>query len=109
MASAHLQVDGDPLEHAQNLIAGGEAENAVAFLRTHLNAGRGGLLARLTLVRALLAAGDIQGALIEAREASSLNPGIALAAQALGEILLHAQYLPAAIGEFQRALRLDLD
>jgi predicted TPR repeat methyltransferase len=107
MANAHSPPEGDPLEHAENLIAKGEAGAAAVFLRAHLGAGRGGLLARLTLVRALLAMGDIEQALEEAREASALNPGISLAALALGEALMQAGYLPVAIGEFQRALRLD--
>ena len=100
-------VEGDPLEHAENLIAAGRAPAAADFLRSHLQSGRGGLLARLLLVRALLSANDIQEALKEAREASSLNPGIPDAIIALGEALLAGQYLPAAIAEFQRALRLD--
>ena len=102
-------VEGDPLEHAENLIAAGKPEAAAEFLRAHLQAGSGGLLARLVLVRALLAANDVPGALTEAREASSLNPGIAAAAIALGEALWRGQFLPAAIAEFQRALRLDPD
>ena len=67
------------------------------------------MLARLTLVKALLAAGDMPEALAEAREAVSLHPNVAPAVLALGEALLAADLLPTAIAEFQRALRLDPD
>jgi len=99
--------DGDPIEAAEALIASGRAADAARGLRERLAAGRGGLLARLTLVKALLAAGDIPGALAEAREAVSLNPQVAVAVLALGEALLAAELLPTAIAEIQRALRLD--
>jgi len=97
----------DPIEAAEALIAQGKADQAARDLRARLNAGRGGLLARITLVKALLAAGDTAGALEEAREAVSLNPNVAPAVVALGEALLAADLLPTAIAEFQRALRLD--
>jgi predicted TPR repeat methyltransferase len=100
-------LDGDPIEAAQALIAAGKADQAARGLRARLAAGRGGLLARLTLVKALLAAGDIQPALAEAREAVALNPDVAAAVLALGEALLAAGALPAAIAELQRALRID--
>ena len=99
--------EGDPIETAEALIATGRAADAAQGLRARLEAGRGGLLARLTLVKALLAAGDTQEALAEAREAVSLNPSVAVAVLALGEALLAADALPTAIAELQRALRLD--
>jgi predicted TPR repeat methyltransferase len=99
--------EGDPIEAAEALIASGKAGQAAHNLRARLQAGRGGLLARLTLVKALLAAGDIPAALAEAREAASLNPDAAPAILGLGEALLAAEALPAAIAELQRALRLD--
>ncbi len=99
----------DPIESAEALIASGRAEEAARALQARLAAGRGGLLARLTLIKALLASGDNKTALIEAREAVSLNPGVALAVLALGEALLAADALPTAIAELQRALRLDPD
>ena len=102
-----LEESGDPIQTAEAWIASGRADEAARALRGRLAAGRGGLLARLTLVRALLTAGDRQGALEEAREAVSLNPDVALAIVALGEALLAADALPAAIAELQRALRLD--
>jgi len=101
-----LPID-DPLEAAEALIASGRAGEAARVLRDRLAAGRGGLLARLALVKALLAESDVEGALAEAREAASLNPNIAPALVALGEALLAAEALPAAIAELQRALRLD--
>ena len=97
----------DPIEAAEALIAQGRAGDAARDLRLRLQAGRGGLLARLTLVKALLSAGDMPGALMEAREAVSLNPDVAPAVLGLGEALLAADLLPTAIAELQRALRLD--
>lgn len=99
----------DPIEAAEALIAQGRAVDAARDLRARLDAGRGGLLARITLVKALLAAGDTTGALAEAREAVSLNPNIAPAVLTLGEALLAADLLPTAIAELQRTLRLDPD
>lgn len=101
--------DGDPIEAAEALIADGRADLAARDLRARLAAGRGGLLARLTLVKALLAAGDKEGALAEARETVALNGQVAVAVLALGEALLAAELLPTAIAELQRALRLDPD
>jgi predicted TPR repeat methyltransferase len=107
MAAAFLETENDPIEAAEALIACGRAAAAVAALRARLAAGRGGLLARLTLVKALLAAGDVPGALAEARHAASLAPNVASVLAALGEALLTADALPAAIAELQRALRAD--
>jgi predicted TPR repeat methyltransferase len=97
----------DPIEAAEALIAAGQPGQAAHDLRARLAAGRGGLLARITLVKALLAAGETSEALAEAREAVSLNPYVAPAVLALGETLLAADLLPTAIAELQRALRLD--
>ena len=105
MASAFSQTD--PIAEAQELIARGDARAAADALRARLDAGRGGLLARLTLVKALLAANDIDDALAEAREVAALHPAVAVAALALGEALLAKGALPAAIAELQRASRLD--
>jgi len=102
-------LDGDPIEAARALIASGRAGEAAAGLRARLQAGCGGALARITLVAALLAAGDVAGALAEAREAASLHPNIAPVLTVLGEALLAAEQLPTAIAELQRALRLDPD
>lgn len=102
-----LKDGGDPIEAAEALIAAGKGDEAARNLRARLAAGRGGLLARLTLVKALLAVGEIPGALEEAREAVSLNPNVAPAVLALGEALLAAELLPTAIAELQRALRID--
>lgn len=101
--------DGDPIEAAEALILGGKADEAARNLRARLAAGRGGLLARLTLIKALLAAGNKQEGLAEARETVSLNPQVAVAVLALGQALLAADLLPTAIAELQRALRLDTD
>jgi predicted TPR repeat methyltransferase len=102
-----LPEGGDPIEAAEALIASGRAAEAARALRARLAAGRGGALAQITLVKALLAAKDVPGALAEAREAAALHPGVAPVLVALGEALLAAEQLPVAIAELQRALRLD--
>ncbi|HEY8254798.1 MAG TPA: methyltransferase [Rhizomicrobium sp.] len=102
-------IDGDPIEAAEALIAAGKPDEAARNLRARLDAGRGGLLARLTLIKALLAAGARDAALAEAREVVALHPQVAVAVLALGEALLAAELLPTAIAELQRALRLDPD
>jgi predicted TPR repeat methyltransferase len=107
MAGARLPVDGDPLEHAGQLIADGRPDEAARFLRERIDAGRGGLLARGLLIRALLAAHNVPAALDAARENALLNPNVAEAVSTLGEVLMAMGYLPTAIAEFQRALRLD--
>jgi predicted TPR repeat methyltransferase len=108
MASVRLPVD-DPIAHAEDLIAAGRGDEAAKFLADLLNAGRGGLLTRLTLARAYAAVGDVTAAMETARETAMLNPSVAVAALGLGEAMLAAGNLPTAVGEFQRALRLDPD
>ncbi len=105
--SARLTVDDNPVATAQTWLAQGRARDAVVLLEDVLARGKGGLLARLTLVKALLAAGAKDRAIALARESTQLNPDAAPAAAALGEALLAAGHLPAAIGELQRSLRLD--
>jgi predicted TPR repeat methyltransferase len=97
----------DPLTHAECLIAEGRCGEAANFLADLLSKGRGGLLMRLTLARAYIAAGDVGAAMDAARETAMLNPSVAVAALGLGQAMLAAGNLPTAIGEFQRALRLD--
>jgi predicted TPR repeat methyltransferase len=106
-ASVRLHPDDDPLERADALVARGEAREAVILLQAMVEQGRGGLLLRSSLVRALIAAGEMAAALETARQNASLYPGVAVAAVTLGEALFAAGHLPTAIGEFQRALRLD--
>ncbi len=103
-----MEID-DPLVQAQILIEAGRPGDAARLLAARIAAGRGGLLARLALVRALLAAKDNDAALAAAREAASLNANVAQAVVALGEALMAAGHLPAAISEFHRALRLEPD
>ncbi|MGN6515126.1 MAG: methyltransferase domain-containing protein [Rhizomicrobium sp.] len=100
-------MQADPLGHAQDLIAQGRAKEAARLLFDLIEERRGGLLARLMLMRALLASDDTGEAVRVARETAMLNPSVALAAASLGEALRIAGALPTAIGEFQRALRLD--
>ena len=97
----------DPVSAARDLIAGGRADKAAALLEACLAANRGGLLLRLTLQEALAAAGHRDGALAAARETATLYREAAPAALALGRALRASGHLPAAIGELQRALRLD--
>jgi predicted TPR repeat methyltransferase len=104
-----LPADGDPLEHAHALIASGRPAEAANYLSSLIDAGRGGLLARLALVEALREAGELRGALDAARQANALNPNVGPTILALGDTLLAAGHLPTAIAEFQRALRLDPD
>lgn len=91
------------------MIASGRPSDAAELLRSRIDAGRGGLLARLALVEALRAAGDLKGALDVAREATALNATVAQAVLVLGDTLQAAGHLPTAIAEFQRALRLEPD
>jgi predicted TPR repeat methyltransferase len=104
-----LPADGDPLAHAGQLIADGRPLEAARFLQGRIAKGRGGTLARIGLVRALLAAGRADEACEAARETALLAPNIAEAVVVLGEALMAAGHLPVAIAEFQRALRLDPD
>ena len=66
----------DPLGKANARIAAGDAAGAAEILRAQLRAGRGGLLARIALGRALLAAAPFASpAAIRAR-ASPIGSGI---------------------------------
>ncbi|MGD0192076.1 MAG: methyltransferase domain-containing protein [Rhizomicrobium sp.] len=101
--------DGDPLAAAQSLMEEGRPAEAATALRALLDAGRGGLLSRTMLVSALVASDQTGEAVAIARETALTNPQAAIAAVSLGEALLAAGSLATAIGEFQRALRLDSD
>jgi predicted TPR repeat methyltransferase len=103
-----LAEPGNPLDEAQLLIDSGKPDEAVRLLERLHEAGRGGLLLQTARVRAFIAAAEISQALFVAREAAMLYPN-AVVAVSLGEALLAAGFLPTAIGEFQRALRLDPD
>ena len=97
----------DPLGEANARIAAGDARGAAEVLQAQLQAGRGGLLTRIALGRALLTVGNHEQALQTLRDAAALGPGVAKAALALGEGLLAMGHLPTAIAEFQRALKLE--
>jgi predicted TPR repeat methyltransferase len=108
-ASARLPPENDPLSEAQSLIADGRAGEAAGLLKSLVEVGRAGLLARVTYARALLAQGQALAAVDSARETALLFPGAGVAASALGESLLAAGRLPTAIAELQRALRIAPD
>jgi predicted TPR repeat methyltransferase len=108
MASARLLPE-DPVGHARELIEQGRAAEAALLLQSLIGEGRGGLLARVTLVDALIESGDAARAVGAGREAASLNSNVAMAVLAFGRALIAADALPAAIAEIQRALRLDPD
>jgi len=99
----------DPVLRAERLVEQGEPERAVALLRALLTEGRGGLLTRIALGKAIAAAGDQNGALDLARETALLHPHAAVAALALGTVFADLEQLPLAIAELQRALRIDPD
>src|SRR5688500_17908472 len=97
---------GDPIAEAEDLMARNRPEEAARLLSERIAAGRGGVLARLALARALRQAGQAEEALALLRETSALAPGLAEVACAFGEHLLGLGHLPTAIAELQRALRL---
>jgi len=87
-------------------VAAGAPARAVALLQSQVAAGRAGILTRLALGRALLAADRIADALACARDLSDFAPELADAALLLGSVLIAAGHLPSGIAELQRALRL---
>jgi len=99
--------EDNPLPGALDLLDAGEAEAAAAVLKALVEAGRGGLAARLALARALMATSEIDTALTLARDTASLYPDVAEAALGLGAVLLAGEHLPEAIAALQQALRTD--
>ncbi len=99
----------DTQAHASELMAQGRPQEAAAFLRRRIESGRGGLLARILFVRALNHSGEKTMAVAVAQETARLNPDVAAAAGILGEALLSMNLPAPAIGELQRALRIDPD
>jgi len=99
--------DENPLDAADLLLEAGRASEAISLLAPLVEESRGGLAARLLLARALDAAGQASEALAQARDTAGLYPDIAEAALAYGAMLLSHENLPDAIGELQRALRLE--
>lgn len=97
----------NPLDAADRLLEAGRAEEAALLLRPLVEQNRGGLAARLLLAQALDAGGAPGEALALARETAGLYADVAEAALAHGAVLLGGENLPDAIGELQRALRLD--
>lgn len=91
------------------MIAEGRAAEVAVRAQRLIEAGRGGVLARVALGRALVALGRSSEAIDVLREASLLSPDTAEVVLAFGEALAAAEALPAAIGEFQRAARLSPD
>lgn len=101
--------DGNPLDEVERLLSEDKPGEAGALLYALVREGRGGLLARLYLVKTMVLLGNPFVALETARETVSLYPDVAEAAVSLGAVLLELEKLPLAIAEFQRALRLDPD
>ena len=99
----------NPLDTADALLEEGRAAAAVRLLAPLVEQNRGGLGARLLLARAFDAAGQLGEAVGLARETAGLYPEIAETALAYGAMLLASENLPDAIGELQRALRLDCE
>ena len=107
MANVRLQADEDPLFRSETLLEEGRFGDVVELLSPLLQAGRGGLLLRTLLTRALLGSGQREQGLALARDTAQLYPAEAVASLALGEALLASGRPPLAIAEFQRALRSD--
>jgi predicted TPR repeat methyltransferase len=99
----------DPLGEPAAMIAEGRAAEVAVRARRLIEAGRGGVLARVALGRSLVALGRAGEAIEVLREASLLSPDTAEVVLAFGEALAATEALPAAIGEFQRAARLAPD
>ncbi len=99
--------DENPLDASEQLLEEGRPDAAVKLLAPLVAQTRGGLAARLLLAQALDAAERLDEAVALARETAGLYPDIAEAALAYGAVLLASENLPDAIGELQRALRLD--
>lgn len=99
----------DPLGEAATLIEAGRAADVVARARAMIEAGRGGVLTRVALGRALVALGRAGEAVEAMREASLLSPNTTEVVLGFGEALAAAGALPTAIAEFQRAARLSPD
>jgi Predicted methyltransferase (contains TPR repeat) len=96
-----------PLDAAEDLLAQDRPGEAAGLLSQLIAERRGGVAARLALVRALSADGRLEEAIAAAGEAVSLYPDVGEAALAEGAVLLSAEHLPEAIASLQRALRLD--
>lgn len=96
----------DPIGEAAALIEAGRAQDVVLRCEGLMARGRGGLLTRVALGRALVALGRAREGVEVLREASHLSPSAAEVCLAFGEALAAAGALPAAISELQRAVRL---
>lgn len=107
MANARLDDYFDPLAKARDLIAAGKADVAIDLLEALHVTRHGGLLLQQGRVSAHIAARRCEEALTIARNAASLFPDAATIAVTLGEALMANNHLTTAIGEFQRALRID--
>jgi len=107
--SKPIRLEPDLVDAARQALAEGRAADAATLLEKNLASGRGGIFARLLLIRAYLALEQSERALALAREVALANPYVAEAALALGAALRMTGALPLAIAEFQRALRLDPD
>ncbi len=101
-----LEPFDDPLGEPAELIATGRADEVVARCEGLMKANRAGILTRVALGRGLIALGRAPHAIEVLREATLLSPDTAEVVLAFGEALAANDALPAAISEFQRAVRL---
>src|SRR5580692_4423082 len=99
MASVFSETD--PIADAEALIASGEERAAVEQLRARLSAGRGGLLARMTMVKALLAQGALPAAIAELQRAQRLDPALDRARLLTGQAWLEAGEAAKALEVFE--------
>ena len=99
----------DPLGVTGELIASGQAEEAIELCSALVAVGRGGVLVRVALADALLAVGRGAEAVTSLQDTCLLAPDSADATAALGRALEACGDVPGAIASFQRAVRLDPD
>lgn len=108
MASAPLRPD-DILDEARALLDAGQGEAAERRLRDLVQAGDGGVRARLLWSEALCASGRAADGFEAARQTVLTHPDRADAALCCGDAALAKGDVPSALGEYERAIWLDPD
>ncbi|MBI4606771.1 MAG: tetratricopeptide repeat protein [Planctomycetes bacterium] len=97
------------IERANDLLAGGRADDALRLLRDTVERYPRALLALLSLGRTLLQTGDAAGAEEALRRAADLEPAAFEAHHELAAALLRQGKTPAAAASFRRALEVKPD